>query len=91
MSQENNELRQHLADVSHEREQLSAPTPEQMLDIGANYWKSRQNSSLDAGAVKWVKDPETGALLIYTRGEYVDVLMDAVMSIEAPTSAEVKS
>lgn len=83
----NAELRQQLADVSNERDglraQLSGPTPGQMLEIGANYWNGRQNLGIDNGAVKWVQDTETGALFVYTRGEYADVLKNAIMSLEA--------
>lgn len=76
------------AEVEALRSQLSGPTPAQMLEIGANYWNSRRNVTSDAGAVKWVRDSETDALLIYTRGEYADVLMNAVFAIDATMSKE---
>lgn len=76
------------AEVEALRAARSSPTPEQMLEMGENYWVSRRRSGLDIGAVKWVQDEQSGSLLIFTRGEYREHLLSAVMAIEPSMTEE---
>lgn len=62
------------------RAQLGAEQPKDwrtladlIMDLGAEYWRAAVRER-GAGAVQWMHNEETGALFIFTRGEYVDYL-----------------
>lgn len=54
----------------------------EVMESAARWWKHANNNGV-TGAVKWLRDNETGATVIYTRGEYEDRLIAAVCSLEA--------
>lgn len=64
-------------------EQGEQETPEHHLMVEANkYWT--QANAKHHGAVQWIQD-DSGALLIFTRGEYRDKLMKGIF-FDAPTA-----
>lgn len=72
---------QGMARLTAENEALRNPDAHAMLELAQSYWVAQRNAG-ERGAVKWIQDEETGATMIFTRGEYRDVLMAAVASIE---------
>lgn len=76
---------QQLRTVTHWREfdcsalELSTPTSGDMIELCHKYWSERRKAG-EQGAVKWIQDIETGALMIFTRGEYREQLMELVYS-----------
>lgn len=53
-------------------------------DAAYEYWLEYQKESECPGAVVWVRNDETGHLLIFTRGEYSERLLAAVPGIGVP-------
>lgn len=83
------ELRAERDQLKAENEALRNPDAHTMLELANSYWTAQRKAG-DPGAVKWIQNEETGATLIFTRGEYRDVLMAAVASIAAQPSKEGK-
>lgn len=49
---------------------------ERFLEAGLAYWEAMHKAGID-GAISWLQDRD-GALVLYTRGEYRDLLLNNV-------------
>jgi hypothetical protein len=56
--------------------------------LGNRYWKAAVRER-GPGAVQWLKNEETGAMFVFTRGEYSEQLKEFCMSL--PLAQEVKA
>jgi hypothetical protein len=55
------------------------------MDAAAKWWQLAQENGV-TGAVKWLRNDETGSVVVYTRGEYADRLIGFVCSLDAAPS-----
>jgi len=51
---------------------------EQAMSAAYAYWQAYQEAYQPHDAVVWLRNDETGHLMIFTRGEYSQQLLDAV-------------
>lgn len=56
---------------------------QKLLDAAYEYWKAC-NTAGQPGAVQWLQD-SSGKALIFTRGEYVDTLMQNIQLLPGHT------
>lgn len=57
---------------------------EKFRDAGFAYWEAMNKAGVPSGAIAWVKSDD-GSLVLYTRGEYLDVLLTNIPGI-GPTT-----
>jgi len=66
---------------SYHQSRLSEITDEEMEEIALKYWEKRNKENKD-GAVKWLKNHETGTLVIITRAEYSGTLLNCINNLD---------
>jgi hypothetical protein len=76
--------RDQLEELRAQRQQGAEPLDpaEHLMNEAHKYWKFA--NAHHAGAVQWIKNDETGELLIFTRGEYRDILMNNIANATSP-------
>ena len=47
---------------------------------GLRYWEAMNRAGIPSGAIAWLKNGD-GSLVLYTRGEYLDVLLTNIPNI----------
>jgi hypothetical protein len=58
---------------------------ERLFEIAHEYWNIANKKH--SGAVQWIRDDESGASLFFTRGEYANEILAAVMDITSSSQA----
>jgi hypothetical protein len=57
-----------------------------LMSKAHEYWKIANRRH--TGAVQWIRNDETGALLVFTRGEYSDSILSSVIEIIKPLQSQ---